>query len=74
MWRMTALLATMSLWQITPLIGGYVTVADYAILGGLVGVHQFARIGSTVLWAGSLVTEDVVCSAWSPAIAPCWAG
>ena len=42
-------------------LGGHVTVADYAILGGLVGVHQFARIGEhSFVGAGSLVTEDVV--------------
>ena len=42
-------------------LGGHVTVGDFAILGGLVGVHQFCRIGAhAFIGAGSLVVEDVI--------------
>jgi UDP-N-acetylglucosamine acyltransferase len=41
-------------------LGGHVTVEDYVIIGGLVGVHQFARIGTgAILGAGSMVSKDV---------------
>lgn len=41
-------------------LGGHVTVDDYVIVGGLVGVHQFVRIGSgAILGAGSMVSKDV---------------
>lgn len=42
-------------------LGGHVTVGDWAILGGLVGIHQFCRIGQhAFIGAGSLVVEDVI--------------
>lgn len=40
---------------------GHVEIADYAILGGYSGVHQFVRIGeSAMIGAHSLVTQDVI--------------
>lgn len=42
-------------------LGGHVTVEDYAICGGLVGVHQFVRIGMhCMIGAHSMVVKDVV--------------
>lgn len=39
---------------------GHVTVEDYVIVGALVGIHQYARIGeSAILGAGSMVSQDV---------------
>lgn len=41
-------------------LAGHVTVHSNAIVGGLVGIHQFARIGSFVMIsAGSMVGQDV---------------
>lgn len=41
-------------------LGGHVQVDDYAIVGGLAGVHQFVRVGeSTLAAAGSMVSQDV---------------
>ncbi|MCL1821654.1 MAG: acyl-ACP--UDP-N-acetylglucosamine O-acyltransferase [Prolixibacteraceae bacterium] len=41
-------------------LAGEVVVDDYAILAGLVAVHQFVRVGSHVMIAGgSLVRKDV---------------
>lgn len=41
-------------------LAGHVTVFDNVILGGLVGVHQFVRIGShAFLSAGSMVGADI---------------
>jgi UDP-N-acetylglucosamine acyltransferase len=41
-------------------LGGHVVVEDYVIVGGLVGIHQFTRIGSgAILGAGSMVSKDV---------------
>ena len=35
-------------------------VEDYVIVGGLVGIHQFVRIGTgAILGAGSMVSKDV---------------
>jgi UDP-N-acetylglucosamine acyltransferase len=37
-----------------------VVIEDFAIVGGLVGVHQFARVGESVLCAaGVMVSADV---------------
>jgi UDP-N-acetylglucosamine acyltransferase len=37
-----------------------VTIQDYVIVGGLVGIHQFVKIGSgAILGAGSMVSKDV---------------
>ena len=42
-------------------IGGHVHVEDYAILGGLSGVHQFCRIGKYAMVGGAVaVRKDVV--------------
>ena len=42
-------------------LGGHVVVEDYAICGGLVGVHQFVRIGMhCMIGAHSMVVKDVV--------------
>jgi len=39
---------------------GHVTIEDYVIVGALVGIHQYARIGeSAILGAGSMVSQDV---------------
>ena len=41
-------------------LGGHVIVDDFVIVGGLVGVHQFVRIGTgAILGAGSMVSKDV---------------
>ena len=41
-------------------LAGEVIVDDYAILGGMVAVHQFVRVGSHVMISGgSLVRKDV---------------
>jgi UDP-N-acetylglucosamine acyltransferase len=40
-------------------IAGHVTVEDYAVVGGLSGIHQFARIGESAMVAAlSGVTKD----------------
>ena len=41
-------------------LGGHVRVDDYAIVGGLAGVHQFVRLGeSSLCAAGAMVSQDV---------------
>jgi UDP-N-acetylglucosamine acyltransferase len=41
-------------------LGGHVTIQDHVIVGGLVGVHQFVKIGAgSILGAGSMVSKDV---------------
>ena len=41
-------------------LGGHVTVASHAIVGGLAGVHQFVRLGeSSLCAAGAMVSKDV---------------
>jgi UDP-N-acetylglucosamine acyltransferase len=41
-------------------MGGHVTIEDWAIVGGLVGIHQFVRIGAHSFIAfSSRVTQDV---------------
>jgi UDP-N-acetylglucosamine acyltransferase len=41
-------------------LGGHVVIEDYVFIGGLVGVHQFVRVGSSaLLGAGSMVSKDV---------------
>jgi UDP-N-acetylglucosamine acyltransferase len=41
-------------------LGGHVVIEDNVIVGGLVGIHQFVRIGSgAILGAGSMVSKDV---------------
>jgi UDP-N-acetylglucosamine acyltransferase len=41
-------------------LGGHVEVQDYAILGGLSGVHQFTRIGChCMISGGSMVGQDI---------------
>ncbi|ACJ30203.1 MULTISPECIES: acyl-ACP--UDP-N-acetylglucosamine O-acyltransferase [Shewanella] len=41
-------------------IAGHVHVGDYAILGGMTGVHQFVKIGAHAFTAGySLILNDV---------------
>lgn len=40
--------------------GGHVVIEDYVIVGGLVGIHQFVRVGtSAILGAGSMISKDV---------------
>ena len=42
-------------------LGGHVTIDDYAVLGGLSGVHQFCRIGSLAMIGGlSAIENDVI--------------
>jgi len=42
-------------------LAGYVTVEDYAIVGGLVPVHQFTRIGAhAMVGGGCRVPQDVL--------------
>jgi len=41
-------------------LAGHVRIADHAVLGGFVGVHQFCRIGEhAMIAAGSVVLQDV---------------
>jgi UDP-N-acetylglucosamine acyltransferase len=41
-------------------LGGHVMIEDNVIVGGLVGIHQFVRIGTgAILGAGSMVSKDV---------------
>jgi UDP-N-acetylglucosamine acyltransferase len=41
-------------------LAGHVVVGDHVVLGGLVGVHQFSRIGRLAfLAAGAMVTMDI---------------
>ncbi|MGH7854744.1 MAG: acyl-ACP--UDP-N-acetylglucosamine O-acyltransferase [Candidatus Binatia bacterium] len=41
-------------------LGGHVNIEDFVIVGGLVGVHQFVRIGTgAIVGAGSMVSKDV---------------
>ena len=41
-------------------LAGHVTLQDLTVIGALVGIHQFVRIGeSALLGAGSMVSQDV---------------
>jgi len=41
-------------------LGGHVIIEDCVIVGGLVGIHQFVRIGTgALLGAGAMVSKDV---------------
>lgn len=41
-------------------LGGHVSVADFGIIGGLAGVHQYVRVGESALCAaGAMVSMDV---------------
>lgn len=41
-------------------LAGHVSVQDFAVIGAMVGIHQFVRIGeSALLGAGSMVSQDV---------------
>ena len=41
-------------------LGGHVRADDYAIVGGLAGVHQFVHLGeSSLCAAGAMVSQDV---------------
>ena len=41
-------------------LGGHVTLEDCVVVGALVGIHQFARIGeSAIVGAGAMVSLDV---------------
>jgi UDP-N-acetylglucosamine acyltransferase len=41
-------------------LGGHVTIEDYVVVGALVGIHQFVKIGeSAILGAGAMVSQDV---------------
>jgi len=42
------------------LIGGHVTIEDNTILGGMVGVHQFCRVGRLAITGGcSKISQDI---------------
>ena len=42
------------------MLAGHCTVDDWAIIGGMVPVHQFCRIGvHSIISGGSLVSKDV---------------
>jgi UDP-N-acetylglucosamine acyltransferase len=41
-------------------LAGHVTLEDYVIAGGLIGIHQFVKIGTgALIGAGSMVSKDV---------------
>jgi UDP-N-acetylglucosamine acyltransferase len=41
-------------------IAGHVTIGSFTIVGGLVGIHQFVRLGdSCILSGGAMVVQDV---------------
>lgn len=41
-------------------LAGHVVVEDWVVVGALVGVHQFVRVGeSAILGAGAMVSQDV---------------
>jgi len=41
-------------------LAGHVVLEDYVIVGALVGIHQFVKIGeSAILGAGAMVSQDV---------------
>lgn len=41
-------------------LGGHVEIEDYAIIGGMTGVHQFCRVGRHVMVGGGFrITKDV---------------
>ncbi len=41
-------------------IAGHVELGDHAVVGGIVGIHQFCKIGKlAMLGAGSMVAQDV---------------
>jgi len=41
-------------------LGGHVVIEDCVVVGGLVGVHQFVKVGShAILGAGSMVSKDI---------------
>ncbi|MBI4527632.1 MAG: acyl-ACP--UDP-N-acetylglucosamine O-acyltransferase [Deltaproteobacteria bacterium] len=41
-------------------LGGHVQIEDYVIVGGLVGIHQFVKVGTgAILGAGSMVSKDI---------------
>jgi UDP-N-acetylglucosamine acyltransferase len=41
-------------------LAGHVIIEDYVVVGALVGVHQFVKIGeSAILGAGAMVSQDV---------------
>lgn len=42
-------------------IAGHVFIDDYAIIGGLVGIHQFSRVGKHSIVGGcSKITKDII--------------
>ncbi|MCX7704721.1 MAG: acyl-ACP--UDP-N-acetylglucosamine O-acyltransferase [bacterium] len=42
-------------------IAGHVFIDDYAIIGGLVGIHQFSRVGKHSITGGcSKITKDII--------------
>lgn len=42
-------------------LGGHVTIQDYVVVGALSGIHQFVRLGESVMiGGGSMVSLDVV--------------
>jgi UDP-N-acetylglucosamine acyltransferase len=41
-------------------LAGHVEVDDYAILGGITGVHQYCKVGShSIIAAGSIIFQDI---------------
>jgi UDP-N-acetylglucosamine acyltransferase len=41
-------------------LAGHIEIEDYAIVGGLVGVHQFVRLGChSIIGGGSGVNKDI---------------
>lgn len=41
-------------------LGGHVVIGDYVLVGALVGIHQFVKVGTgAILGAGSMVSKDI---------------
>jgi UDP-N-acetylglucosamine acyltransferase len=41
-------------------LGGHIVIEDYSILGGIVAVHQFVRIGAySIIGGQSAVSQDI---------------
>ena len=48
------------MWPASAALAGHIQIEDAAVVGGLVGIHQFVRVGTLSIIGGcSRVTQDV---------------